>query len=96
MGTAARLTRIPRRPDPLGNGELAIVFGSGFGLMDLEANYEACRSETNYSTENIVVARLSQGAQLCTLTSEDRYGALTVKSVDSELVSFDVIIWDSQ
>ena len=61
-----------------GNGELAIVFGSGFVLMDSEANYEACRSETNYSTENIVVARLSQGAQLCTLTSEDRYGALTV------------------
>lgn len=79
-----------------GNGELGVSFGSGFVLMDSDATYEACRSETNYSTENIVVARLSQGAQLCTLTSEGRYGVLTVETAESENVSFNVVIWDDQ
>ena len=79
-----------------GNTDLWVAPQSGVVVMDKPADYATCAAETNYSTERLEIARLAPNAQLCVITSEERYGVLTVNSADSEKVSFDVIIWDNQ
>jgi len=63
-------------------------------LGDKIADYDTCRSQTGYSTNNIDVGSTSAGEYFCWKTSEKRYAALRLTQLDESKATFDVVVYD--
>jgi cell division protein FtsL len=75
--------------------QLTWNYGSYVIMEGTGADFESCLRATDYRDDALEIARLSVGSELCILTSEERFGLMTVRRAEPESVGFDVIIWEN-
>jgi len=77
-----------------GQGNIIDTSSPVLYLGDKKADYDTCRSQTGYSTNDIDMGSISAGEYFCWKTSEKRYAALRLTQLDGSKATFDVVVYD--